>query len=225
MRPLLFVVGLAMLMLIVAISTVRSGLLLRDWTPPSNLLLRWPDNLVRLLLVLLSVALGLTLGPGPAALQFAAGDLITGLLAGLGLALLLTLLGIFVVRLWGESIASDRMLRCILPASRQEWFGVLPALRLAAGLEELLFRWLPLAGLTWLVSPWLLLWPLALFFGLLHWPQGWWGIAGTTVAAIYLAVLFLITGSIWPPLIAHYVMNVSQLVLASLTGVRPLRSA
>jgi uncharacterized protein len=229
MTSWLFLFGLGILMFIVAASTVRSGLLLRDWIPGSNLLLRWPDNLVRLALAGISLVLGLTIGPGAAALTLGGHTvpevLALGLAAGLVLALILTVAGFLAAQIWGESVASNKMLRCILPINRREWFGVLPALLLAALLEELLFRWLPLAGLTWLVSPWWLLWPLALFFGLLHWPQGWWGIAGTTLAAIFLSVLFLLTGSIWPALIAHYVMNVSQLGLAALAGMRPLRAS
>ena len=55
----------------------------------------------------------------------------------------------------------------------------------------------------------LLLWPLALLFGALHRPQGGWGVVGTTLAAFALALLFLLTGGIWAPLAAHYVMNVT----------------
>ena len=98
------------------------------------------------------------------------------------------------------------------------------ALLPAAMLEELLFRSLPLGGLTWLVAPHWLLWPLAVFFGLLHWPQGGWGVAGTMLAAILLSLLFLATGSIWPPLAAHYVMNLLQVAVAVRAGVRPLRA-
>ncbi len=98
------------------------------------------------------------------------------------------------------------------------------ALLPAAALEELLFRSLPLGGLAWLIEPQWLMWPLALFFGLLHWPQGGWGVTGTTLAAIMLSLLFLATGSIWPPLATHYVMNVLQVAVAVRTGVRPLRT-
>ena len=224
----LFLTALSLLTLFVAAGTVRSGLLFRrDWTPPYNLLLSWPDNLLRLGLTGICLALGLTLGPGPAALEpdRLGIDLLLGMLAGGVLAVLLGVSGTLAMRRWGPEIYSNRMLQCILPLCRREWLGVLPALLLAATLEELLFRWLPLAGLTWLISPWWLLWPWALGFGLLHWPQGWWGVAGTTLAAIFLGILFLLTGSIWPPLIAHYVMNVTQLALASATGMRPLRGS
>ncbi len=227
MTPYLFVSITLLLMLFVAAGTVRSGLMLRDWLPPSNLLLSLPDNLLRLALVGLCVWLGVRLGPGPAALGLATGtipgDLALGFAAGLFLAASLGAAGNLAVRRWGQGVYSNRLVQCILPVDAREWPGVLAALFPAAGLEELLFRWLPLAGLAWLISPWWLLWPLAVFFGLLHWPQGWWGVAGTFLAAIYLSLLFLITGSIWPPLIAHYLMNVSQLLLAKATGLRPLR--
>ncbi len=116
------------------------------------------------------------------------------------------------------------MLQCILPDGRAEWRGVLLALLPAAALEELLFRSLPLGGLGWLLAPEWLLWPLALCFGLLHWPQGGWGVVGTTLAALALSWLFLATRSIWAPLAAHYVMNLVQLLLAKRLGLEPLRS-
>ena len=140
----------------------------------------------------------------------------TGILTGAGWA---------VERRWGAEVASTRLIRCILPINRREWVGVLLALLPAAALEELLFRSLPLGGLTWLVPPWWLMWPLALFFGFLHWPQGAWGVVGTTLAAIVLSLLFLATGSIWAVLAAHYVFNVLQIVAAQWMGLSPLRAA
>jgi uncharacterized protein len=147
-----------------------------------------------------------------------------GLAAGLALALSLMVLGYATVHYWGQGVHSPRIVRYILPVNRREWVGVSLALLPAAALEELLFRSLPLAGLSWLISPWILLWPLALFFGLLHWPQGWWGVAGTTLAAIALSLLFLATGSFWIALVAHYVANLVQLLIARITGVQPLRA-
>ena len=124
----------------------------------------------------------------------------------------------------GAGVYEDKLLRCILPAGRHEWPGVVLALLPAAALEELLFRSLPLGGLARLVAPHWLMWPLALLFGLLHWPQGGWGVVGTTVAAVALSLLFLATGSVWAPLAAHYVLNVLQLVLARWMGIQPLRA-
>ena len=226
---LLFLVGLLVLLALVAVSTVRTGRLLRTWTPPFNPLLSLAENALRLALIAASVGLGLALGPGPAALGWQTEhiwrDLSLGVFCGAAMAGFLALAGRAAVNRWGPEVYDDRVLRCILPVSRRELPGVALALLPAAALEELLFRSLPLGGLAWLIAPYWLMWPLALFFGLLHWPQGGWGVAGTTLAAIALSLLFLATGSIWPPLAAHYVMNVLQVAVAVRAGVRPLRAA
>jgi len=216
-------------MTLVSYTTVRSGLALRTWTPRSNLLLSLPDNAARLALVVLSILLGLTVGPGPEALgwqtTWMGRDLVLGVVLGLISAAALNLGGRLAERRWGPEVFSTRLLQCMLPINRKEWAGVLLALLPAAMLEELLFRSLPLGGLTWLVPPWWLLWPLALLFGLLHWPQGGWGVTGTAITAVVLSLLFLATGSIWVPLAAHYAMNVCQFVMAKLSGLEPLRGA
>ena len=225
---LLFLAGLTALIALVAVGTVRTGRLLRTWTPPFNPLLSLPENALRLAMIAASIALGLAFGPGPAALgwqtTYIGRDLALGAAFGVVMAGFFALAGRVAVRRWGPEVYDDRVLRCILPVSRHERPGVALALLPAALLEELLFRSLPLGGLTWLIAPHWLLWPLAVFFGLLHWPQGGWGVAGTTLAAILLSLLFLATGSIWPPLAAHYVMNVLQVAVAVCAGVRPLRS-
>jgi len=228
-HPWLFAACIGLLMAFVAFTTYRSGQLLRYWTPSGNLLLSWPDNLMRLALVGLCVVLGVTLGPGPMALGWSTAnlgaDLAWGALIGLLMTGVLTGAGWVIERRWGAEVASMRLIRCILPIDRREWAGVLLALLPAAALEELLFRSLPLGGLTWLVPPWWLMWPLALFFGLLHWPQGAWGVVGTALAAIILSLLFLATGSIWAVLAAHYVFNVVQVIAARWMGLQPLRTA
>jgi membrane protease YdiL (CAAX protease family) len=214
-----FVVGVGLLMAFVAVGTVRSGQLLASgWTPPANLLLSLPDTLARFVLIAACVALGSLAGPDSAALGWGIAylpqDLGWGLIAGLLLAAVLAGSGKVIERRWGAAVYDDRLIRSILPANPQEWAGVILALLPAAALEELLFRSLPLGGLTWLASPWWLMWPLALVFGLLHWPQGSWGVIGTTLTAIALSWLFLATGSLWGVLVAHYVINVVQLILA-----------
>ena len=223
---LLFLTGLTVMLALVAAGTVRTGRLLRTWTPPFNPLLSLPENALRLGLIGLCIALGYVFGPGPVALGWQTThlgrDLAVGAALGVAMAGFFALTGQAAVRRWGPEVHDDRVLRCILPNARREWPGVTLALLPAAALEELLFRSLPLGGLAWLIAPQWLMWPLALFFGLLHWPQGGWGVTGTTLAAIMLSLLFLATGSIWPPLAADYVMNVLQVAVAVRTGVRPL---
>jgi membrane protease YdiL (CAAX protease family) len=210
------------------IGTVRSGMALQRYTPTGSLLLGLPDNVLRLFAVITCFIIGATLGPGPEALGWGTDriwrDLIIGAVAGVILALCVSLGARLVVRIWGPQAISTHMVRCILPADRHEWILVPAAMLSAVLLEELLFRSLPLGGLAWLVSPWLLLWPLSLLFGLLHWPQGGWGIAGATLIGVALSFLFLATGSLWAAFSAHYVLNMHQLTAAQRAGLSPLRA-
>ncbi len=225
----IFAASLAVLMAMLWFTAQRSGLLLRTWLPPTNLMLRLPDNLARLLVLVCCLAIGVTVGPGPAALgwgtTYLGQDLALGGLAGLVLAAGLNLGGQAAVKRWGPGVYSTRLLQCMLPVNTREWVGLLLALLPAAAVEELLFRSLPLGGLGWLVPPWWLMWPLAVLFGSLHWPQGGWGVVGTAIAAIALSLLFLATGSIWTAVAAHYVMNVVQIAAAKRMGLAPLRAA
>ncbi len=223
----LFAGSVGLLMAFVAFATYRSGQLLRaGWLPPTNLMLSLPDNLARLLLILVCVGIGAMWGPGPEALgwrtTYLGQNLAWGLIAGLLLTLLIGGGGQMIERRWGGELTDNKLVRSILPANAREWAGVIVALMPAAALEELLFRSLPLGGLNWLAPSWWLMWPLALIFGLLHWPQGAWGVFGTALAALALSWLFLASGSLWAALIAHYVMNLTQLILAQRRGLRPL---
>lgn len=223
----LFLASLTGLLCVVAYGTLRSGQILRVWTPPFNLLLNPTDNLMRLAMIGICLGLGAWLGPGPQALGWhterMAQDLGIGALVGLVLSGALAVVGQVVARRWGPEVYSLKMLQCMLPLNKREWVSVLAALLPSALLEELLFRSLPLGGLAWLISPGVLLWPLAVGFGLLHEAQGSWGIVGTTFAGLVFAGLFLATGSVWAPFSAHYVANVTQIIVARRLGVSPLR--
>jgi len=225
-----FAASMGLLIAFVAFTTYRSGQLLRTgWLPTENLLLNPLDNLLRLLFIVICLALGAFVGPGPAALgwrvSYLGQDLAWGSAAGLLLTALIFGTGWLIERRWGVALTDDKLLRSILPVNAREWGGVIVALLPAAMLEELLFRSLPLGGLSWLIAPWWLMWPLALIFGLLHWPQGAWGVFGTALAAIALSGLFLASGSLWTALAAHYVLNLGQLILARRVGLRPLRGS
>ena len=207
--------------------TVQSGRLLRRFTPHTNLLLLLPDNVARLLVIVFCIVIGLALGPGIDALGWSTNrlpvDLALGAALGLLLAPAIVWAGNSVVARWGANVYDNRLLRAIVPVDRREWAGVALALLPAAFVEELVFRSMPLAGLAWLISPWVLIWPLALVFGLLHWTQGEWGVVGTTLLGLVLSVLFLWTRSIWAPLAMHWVLNVVEITLAQRQGLRPLR--
>jgi membrane protease YdiL (CAAX protease family) len=228
MERLLFVAALTFLMLGLGLATFYSGRLLRRFIPPENVLLTLPDNVARLLLILLCVALGLWLGPGPAGLGWPLGrlsrDALVGIAAAAVLAPVFDWAGNAAVRRWGREVYDNRLLRAIVPINRAEWIGVVLALLPAALLEELLFRSLPLGGLSWVISPWVLMWPLSLLFGLMHASQGQWGVVGTALMGLMLSVLFLWTGSIWSAVVAHWLLNVVEVTLAQRQGLRPLRA-
>ncbi len=227
MHQLIFAGGWAIMMVLVGAATWVSGRLLRTFIPPRNLLLTLPDNLLRLFLILVCIVLGRFAGPGPGPLGWETDALLRDVALGAAAALvlfpLLTLAGNWVVRRWGPEMVDNRLLRAIVPVNGREWIGVTLALLAAAALEELLFRSLPLGGLGWIVSPWVLLWPLSLVFGLMHASQGPWGIAGTALMGVVLSALFLLTGSIWAPIVAHWLLNVAEVTVAQRQGLRPLR--
>lgn len=226
-EQILFVAALAILMTGLGVATWYSGNLLRRVVPPFNVLLALPDNILRFVLILVCVALGAWLGPGPIALGWSTDQLARGVVVGLAvagvLAPLLSVAGNAVIRRWGEGVYDNRLLRALVPANGREWVLVVLALLPAALLEELLFRSLPLGGMTWLASPWVLMWPLSLLFGLMHAAQGEWGVVGTSLMGLILSALFLITGSIWAPLAAHWLLNVAEVTVAWRQGLRPLR--
>ena len=226
---LIFTVLLVCLTAAMGWLTVQSGRLLRRFTPQTNLLLLVPDNLARLFLIMVCVVIGIAIGPGIETLGWGTDRLLVDLGLGTGVGLLLVpaivWAGNYVVTRWGDGVYDNRLLRAIVPVDRREWIGVVLALLPAAFVEELLFRSMPLAGLTWLISPWVMMWPLALVFGLLHWPQGEWGVVGTTLLGLVLSVLFLLSGSVWVPLATHWILNVVEITMAHRQGLRPLRAS
>ena len=87
-------------------------------------------------------------------------------------------------------------------------FKIFAALACTAGLcEEFLFR----GYLAW-VAGLLLPFPVApaaqaLVFGLCHAYQGWRGIILTTFAGAFLTAMVLVTGSLWPSILIHALMD------------------
>jgi len=227
-KQIAFVVLVMLLLAVLAWTTEQSSRLLRRITPAYNVLLSLPDNAARLFLILVCVVAGLWLGPGVDALGWQTDrlwqDVALGGAAGLLAAPLTVLGGNLAAKRWGPGVYDNRLLRAIVPVNEREWWGVVLALLPAALLEEMLFRSMPLAGLSYWISPWVVMWPLALFFGLLHRSQGEWGVVGTALLGVLLSALFLLTGSIWATLAAHWVLNVLEVSLARRQGLRPLRA-
>ena len=95
----------------------------------------------------------------------------------------------------------------LMPRSRAE-LPLFAVLATTAGLcEELLFR----GYLLW-VAGHLLPFPVApaaqaLVFGVCHAYQGWRGIVLTTFAGVFLTAVVLVTGSLWPAMLIHALMD------------------
>ena len=80
--------------------------------------------------------------------------------------------------------------------------------------EELLFRSLLIGGFALLLPLPLLLIGWSVLFGLLHAPQGLWGMLGAGLGGLLLGILFVVQGSILLPIVAHYVTNCVQVIQA-----------
>lgn len=214
-RYLLFVILTLSLSAFLGYATYATAKLLRAHTPDYNLLLHGGETLVRLVLIAVCVGLGLLSGLEPETLGWVAADLDRQLLWGIGWGVVLA--GVFTITTrwlieWtGTRFYADTVIEHIVPRSTQEALLVALALVPVVLLEELLFRSLLLGGLTPLAPAWLLVTVAAILFGLMHSPQGIWGIFGASVAGLLFGVLFFQAGSIILPIVAHYVTNMLQL--------------
>ncbi len=205
-------------------ATYRSGLMLHEVDIPFNILTAPPEVLVRLALIAVCVGLGLVSGLPGAQLGWTSADPALDVALGLAMGVLiqvpLTLIATWAIRAealarWRFRLYNPRVVLLILPRNRRQWLTVPLALVAAVVLEELLFRSLLVGGLS-VMAPWpVLAAGFAVVFGLVHWPQGVLGVLATAVAGFVLAGLFIVRGSLLPPLVAHYAVNVVQLMLAS----------
>ena len=213
-----FVLGSLLVLGGLAWATHLSGRLLRAIPMEENLLLAPVENLVKAGLVVLCVGLGLVSGL-PAArlgwtLEHPALDLALGLLFGLVAQSVVNRLTFWAVDRFGKAVYSPVVLKNILPRSRRDWLLVPAAMLLAVLLEEVLFRSLLLGGLGTVLPPLLLALALGAIFGWMHAPQGPLGVIVTGALGVMLSLLFLWTGGLLAPLVAHYLINMLQLVRA-----------
>jgi membrane protease YdiL (CAAX protease family) len=214
----IFVLGSVAMLAGLAWATYVSGRLLRSIPLRENLLLAPIENVVKVALVALCVGLGLISGLAPADLGWTlahpARDLALGLCVGLIVQFGVNRLTFWAVERFGKAVYSPVVLKNIFPRSRRDWLLVPAAMLLAVMLEEVLFRSLLLGGLGTVVPPVLLVIILGVIFGWMHAPQGRLGMIVTGALGILLSVLFLWTGGLLAPLVAHYLINMLQLVRA-----------
>jgi membrane protease YdiL (CAAX protease family) len=199
-------------------NTYLSAQLLRRWRPDRNLLLLPAENLLRLGLVLACLGLGVLSGLDARQLGWLLSrwpaQLLWGVGWGVGLAGFLYLSTRWILQRSGQRFYSSIIVQAIVPKSTGELLGVSLVMISVVLLEELLFRSLLLGGLAPILPAPLLLIGWSVVFGLLHSPQGLWGMIGAGLAGAVLGWLFLQHGSLLTPLIAHYVTNMVQVLQA-----------
>lgn len=198
--------------------TYATARLLRSWRPDRNLLLLPAENLLRLVLITLCIILGYLSGVPLAQLGWvfpAVGQqLIWGTVYGIGLALFFYLSTKWLVKVTGQRFYSSVVIQAITPRSTRELLLVLLVMAPVVLVEELLFRSLLIGGFALLLPlPWLIIgW--SVLFGLLHAPQGLWGMLGAGLGGLVLSLLFVVQGSILLPVVAHYITNCLQVIQA-----------
>ncbi len=143
------------------------------------------------------------MGLGPASwTEVAMGTLVVFLAA-----LLLVYVFFFLRKATG--LRENPLLIQLLPETPKEK-TVFVFLSLAAGFgEELAYRGFLIPGLTLVLGgEWGAAFLSSAVFGVLHAYQGWLGIARTAALGLLLAVAFLISGSLWPAIFAHAILDI-----------------
>jgi len=199
----IFVAGTLILTVFVSWATYRSAQVLQKLAEVDiNLLLLPAENVLRVGLVVACLILGGVSGLPREQFGWISyaplTDVAIGVAVGVAIEAPLNALTNWAIGRFGPQVYSPLVIRSILPRTREEWTPVLLALFPAVLVEELLFRSLLLGGMS--------LW--------MHSPQGRLGMILTAAISMVLAGLFLWRKSLLPPLIAHYLVNVLQLLVA-----------
>ncbi len=216
---LFFVLGTLSLLAFLAWGTWRTAQVLRRVTPDFNLLLLPVENLARLGILVFCFFLAWLSGQSFA--QFGwqsldlSRDLLAGFFVGVAVALGMPPLTHWAIARFGAVIYSPIVVKSILPRNCRECLLVPLALAPAVFLEELLFRSLLLGGFGSFAPPILLALVWSIVFGAMHLPQGALGIVIAAALGLLLSGLFLATQSLVAPTLAHYLINLLQLVWAS----------
>lgn len=206
------------LVALIGYGTYATARLLREWQPDRNLLLLPAENLLRLVLIGVCVILGYLSGVPTAQLGWffpqIGRQLFWGSVWGVGLALFFYVSTQWLVQLTNQRFYSSVVIQAITPRNARELLLVLLAMAPVVVLEELLFRSLLIGGFTALIPLPLLVISWSVIFGLLHSPQGVWGMIGAGLGGFVLSLLFVMQGSLLLPLVAHYITNALQVIQA-----------
>jgi membrane protease YdiL (CAAX protease family) len=198
--------------------TYRSNLLLKELPPELNILLSPPETIARLFFAGFCLFLAWLSGLPAADL----GLTITHFWSSLGLGLAIGLITQLAVALmtqaaiqrFGRRIYSSWLILNILPKTRGQWLWLPLAFIPPVLMEELLFRTLLLGLFGKLIPLPLLIISTSILFGLMHQPQGRLGMIVAGVINVWFAVVFVLTGQLFITFMAHYTVNLLQVIFA-----------
>lgn len=221
-----FVVLTLLLVGLVGYGTYRAAQILPNWPTDQNPLLHPAETVVRFSLIGLCIALGLLSGQSQQALGWVVHQPVRqiawGTIWGFVIALVYIVTTRWIMTRSGDRYYSTTVVRVIVPRSNQQVWAVAWAMITVVLLEELLFRTLLLGGFAPLLPTWLLLAAGATVFGLMHSPQGLWGMGAVAIGGILLGLMFVTTQSLLMPAVAHYVVNMVQIGYTYWHGVPEL---
>lgn len=215
---MIFVAGTLVLTAALTYMTAATARILRRGPLPYNPLLHPLESVFRLGLIL--VCSVLIWWSGFPAVDFGFVPIDMGrdvvLAAALGIMLVwgVNLLSVLLLSNTSAGFYSKNALVSMRPTTALEMAMTIPATLPAAALEELLFRSMWIGGFSmWLPAPALIV-VTAIVFGAMHIAQGLWGVLVTGIIGLVFGILFVWSGSFWLVLIAHWVMNLNQFVIA-----------
>jgi uncharacterized protein len=136
-------------------------------------------------------------------------------------AVALLVMGYFLVLRRAVGVRESPLLIQLLPRTRQEKV-VFALLSLAAGVgEELAYRGFLVPTLALLLgSEWGAAAASSAVFGVLHAYQGWLGMIRTAVLGLLLAASLVLSGSLWPAVVAHAILDLLAGLVLGETLVR-----
>ena len=199
--------------------TYRSHQLLKDVQPDINLLLSLPETLVRIVMVGICLFLAWLSGLPAAELGLTVDDprrsIALGLAVGVITQLTVYVITFQLVKHFGRQIYSPWLIRSILPRQNREWLLTALAFIPPVAMEELLFRTLLIGVFRPIIPVWLLIIGTSIVFGLMHLPQGKLGVVIAGSINIFFCLVFVWTGELLVTLVAHYVVNMVQVIVAN----------
>lgn len=222
LRYQIFLLLTGLLVTALGYGTYATAKLLRSWRPDRNLLLTPAENALRLVLLPVCVGLGLLSNLPPSQLGWSlawqgaqvARESLLGIAIGTALALLFFLSTRSLKTEISNRFYSTTLIEAILPQNDREFVLVCLAMVPVVLVEELLFRSLLIGGFAPLAPVPLLILATGCLFGIMHSPQGVWGMMGAGLAGILFGLLFVWFGTLFIPIVAHYVANIVQILIA-----------